>query len=120
MRNGGGRAGVTGRVGGAEANGELGKGYALPESCGGCEENDCLTGEDVVGGKVYDEDGPGVGRSDGEKGDDVRVLKTIGDGADREGAREGRKEDSHDVGACLCSTRNICEHAYMRAYSQLG
>lgn len=108
MRNGGGRAGVTGRVGGAEADGEFGKQYALPNSCGSCEENDGLAGdEEVVGGKVYDEEGPGVGRSDGEKGDDVRVLKTIGDGADREGARSGRKEDSQDVGACLCSTRSM-------------
>lgn len=99
---------MTGRVGGAEASGELGKGYAVPGSCGGEEENVCLAGdEEVVGGKVYDEEGPGVGRSDGEKGDDVRVLKTIGDGADRDGARSGRKEDSHEVGACLCSTRSI-------------
>lgn len=94
MRRGIARKGVVGRVGG-DTLGDLGRGVGI----GG----DAIDGES--GGNEYDEDGPGVGRSyvdtAGDTEDGVKVLKTMGEGAEREGGSAGRNEDSQAGGACL-------------------
>lgn len=116
---------MTGLVGGADAtaSGERGNGYVSFGTREKVEGKVADSGEDkgleVAGGKVYDDVGPGVRTSEGEIGEDERVLNTIGEGTDRAGVRGGRKVESQVGGPSLCSTRRIWEQAWaMRAYSQ--
>ena len=113
---------MAGLVGGADATtscefGNTYTSFSLPEKAveGKVTDSGEDKGLEVVGGKVYDDAGPGVRTSEGDIGEDERVLNTMGEGTDRAGVRGGRNVESQVGGPSLCSTRRIWEQAWEKA-----